>query len=1406
MQHGVLEVLDFSQMNDVEFSKQVQQMMSVQQQRGHQSCSHGQNQLVQPDVQPLPADVHTLQHSSGFNRSMGPVLHLAQQELLIPHLGATGAAGSHWLALPSIHPGDMRFTEWQLACCNQAAATAATAAAGRCSNMKAGSKSRPRAGSRNGTTAAHQNMRQPQKGPCSGQQQATQVASEVLYETAGDCPGSTLAAPVVHFMPIDWGRDKAEKQRQDRESKARKRKNMRTAAAAARAGAVGGGATTAPAAMQLPINPEHVAGSHQATAIVGSTAATDVLQLSAAEVDASSDSQQAAEHGGKQKKYNLGPVKVFRGICGMLGRMVKSQAAKTALMRYITEAPEDAAADELVRRLAETAQDIAAEQAAEAAVEAEEGRTSADQAAGSKDHAVPARTAAKQAQLRHAIPVAKPDAEPLPRAGLDLPALECFWKYRLAALVKEACISLQSRELVEADLAVQNPSLNPSGMLLMGFKLPLEPLAPAGSSNSAQAEVQLAAADANCDAVSAAAAVHAAGTAPLCRMLQPTAQLPQPEQPQLPGQTPLKSRLTQQQPVPLEAQPGWQQGIKSAKQEQDAVLAAAKQIEHAATLAEALQLARIAAQEARWRRWQLQPHQQHRWQEIQKLQTEQQQQQALPEAGRAVHEVLSFHAVGLQLGFELDQSCRQHRQAALGGILEGSSLLRQEEKDRLRGSLQQLLQHGSDPGTDSWTSQQQEHGGQQAQGSQHQGQGGKTATCSAGTAGQAVPWAVPMPVQADEAMGRAMPLLHEQYAGTTDRNQHAVLQQQQPAPMQPAQHVQPAGTFSPCRATVLPAPQQAVPALDAGEQQVCLSQSVTLADGHSCPAAAAAMDVSGLLQLGGQMASANSPLAGVAGTTWQAQLQVCTSHISQQQDLLPQGGLAAADNDTRMTVSASPAAPQAAAADTAATATGAQLCCPSAPTTAFIAALQKDTQPTAGVSHHQQQQEQQQDRHLPLIVPSANARSAGVARALLAAVAPPAAPGMSEGQGGASTLESQMDMTLLPPAPPVLAAVHHIQGRSFPAAMCNGAAERDLVVESPRVATGAGAAGGANAAGEAAGETAVDMTSQTGMQQLQATGACLHHVQCVSEGPGVAAAAGAFMRLGQDVDAAAIITRRKKGGQKIAAGSAVAQADDIQHAALQQQQQSPACPMQQQCQGLPSSQVTPDLTEAPQQGQERGCAPSDVISAAPAAAAAGERAEIGAYDGSGSDDECDPAEAAPGLAGSPADGGLEGAQEAASADGPGMKKQKKEKKEKNSVKRRDLTLQQVRQCYHLPLKEASDELGVCVTVLKAWLRENRVGRWPYRKHNSVHNLIQVVQQHGLDSRRQEECNRVCLELQSILDQLTEDPNRDLEDRVKKLRQAIHKIQYKHRKKGQAASGSLVEPPTTAAAATGMAVG
>jgi hypothetical protein len=350
MQNRVLEVLDFSQLNDIEFSKQVQQVMSTQQQQqaGRQlSTSYQNNQLRHLDVQQLLAGAHMLQPCAGFTSSMRPALQLTPQNLLVLHPAANGTVEPHQLPLAPRGPGGVRGTEYPLVGFHHA--TAGAAGGGDCViDKRSDSTKRQRRGSRNGTTAAQQNLRQQQKcrRPCRVEQNRTHEVSEVLCETAAAstlCTGSTLAAPLVQFMPIDWGRDKAEKQRQDRESKARKRQNLKVAAAAAAAvapAAACNGPIEATAAFQLVMSHDHVIGNPQATADAGSIAATDVSELSVTEAKAGSDSQQGTEHGGKQKKYNLGPVKVFKGICGMLGRMVKCQAAKTSLMRYITgEAP-----------------------------------------------------------------------------------------------------------------------------------------------------------------------------------------------------------------------------------------------------------------------------------------------------------------------------------------------------------------------------------------------------------------------------------------------------------------------------------------------------------------------------------------------------------------------------------------------------------------------------------------------------------------------------------------------------------------------------------------------------------------------------------------------------------------------------------------------------------------------------------------------------------------------------------------------------------------------------------------------------------------------------------------------------------------------------------------------------------
>ncbi|GIL80952.1 hypothetical protein Vretimale_9341 [Volvox reticuliferus] len=57
----------------------------------------------------------------------------------------------------------------------------------------------------------------------------------------------------------------------------------------------------------------------------------------------------------------------------------------------------------------------------------------------------------------------------------------------------------------------------------------------------------------------------------------------------------------------------------------------------------------------------------------------------------------------------------------------------------------------------------------------------------------------------------------------------------------------------------------------------------------------------------------------------------------------------------------------------------------------------------------------------------------------------------------------------------------------------------------------------------------------------------------------------------------------------------------------------------------------------------------------------------------------------------------------------------------------DPTLTQIREFYHLPVEEASEQLGVNKSKLKRLCRENGVSRWPQRKLQSLVALRQHIQ-------------------------------------------------------------------------------
>ncbi|GFH29692.1 RWP-RK domain-containing transcription factor, partial [Haematococcus lacustris] len=52
----------------------------------------------------------------------------------------------------------------------------------------------------------------------------------------------------------------------------------------------------------------------------------------------------------------------------------------------------------------------------------------------------------------------------------------------------------------------------------------------------------------------------------------------------------------------------------------------------------------------------------------------------------------------------------------------------------------------------------------------------------------------------------------------------------------------------------------------------------------------------------------------------------------------------------------------------------------------------------------------------------------------------------------------------------------------------------------------------------------------------------------------------------------------------------------------------------------------------------------------------------------------------------------------------------------------------LQEVYHLPIHEAAQQLSVGVTVLKKYCRRFKVGRWPFRKLQSLDKLIRSVEE------------------------------------------------------------------------------
>ncbi|KAJ9546238.1 hypothetical protein OSB04_025945 [Centaurea solstitialis] len=119
-------------------------------------------------------------------------------------------------------------------------------------------------------------------------------------------------------------------------------------------------------------------------------------------------------------------------------------------------------------------------------------------------------------------------------------------------------------------------------------------------------------------------------------------------------------------------------------------------------------------------------------------------------------------------------------------------------------------------------------------------------------------------------------------------------------------------------------------------------------------------------------------------------------------------------------------------------------------------------------------------------------------------------------------------------------------------------------------------------------------------------------------------------------------------------------------------------------------------------------------------------------------------------------------------------------KEKSSTGRKPqgmrsgpLSLEDIEKHFEKPITMAAKELNVGLTVLKKRCRQLNINRWPHRKLRSLKSLIQNVKEMGLHEEMEmlEEHKRM----------IEKEPETELTQKTKKLRQACYKSNYKKRR-------------------------
>ncbi|KAL6493128.1 hypothetical protein OROGR_032887 [Orobanche gracilis] len=119
--------------------------------------------------------------------------------------------------------------------------------------------------------------------------------------------------------------------------------------------------------------------------------------------------------------------------------------------------------------------------------------------------------------------------------------------------------------------------------------------------------------------------------------------------------------------------------------------------------------------------------------------------------------------------------------------------------------------------------------------------------------------------------------------------------------------------------------------------------------------------------------------------------------------------------------------------------------------------------------------------------------------------------------------------------------------------------------------------------------------------------------------------------------------------------------------------------------------------------------------------------------------------------------------------------------DKTQSNSKNLSKKIISQYFYMPIIQAAKELNVGITFLKKRCRELGIRRWPRRKLMSLQSLINNVNLQGMGKVQVEGKQDAIAILEQEKRQLEDIPDKELEEKTKRLRQACFKANYKKRR-------------------------